>query len=62
MATLCGIGFTMSLFIGGLAFSDPVFEAKTRLGIIAGSLASALVGLVLLRLAPRPSAPPPDES
>ncbi len=56
MAVLCGIGFTMSLFIGGLAFSDPTFEAKTRLGILLGSLASALVGLALLRLSPSPPA------
>ncbi len=57
MAVLCGIGFTMSLFIGGLAFSDPLFEAKTRLGILMGSIVSALVGLALLRLAPQRAAP-----
>ena len=51
VAVLCGVGFTMSLFIGSLAFSDDlqtkVFDE--RLGIIAGSLASGLVGYFLLR-------------
>ena len=53
MALLCGIGFTMSLFIGALAFPrapDLVEEAK--LGVLAGSLISALLGAVILRLAP----------
>lgn len=50
MALLCGIGFTMSLFIAALAFgtgSDR--EAAAKLGIIAGSLASALIGAAVLR-------------
>lgn len=57
MAVLCGIGFTMSLFIGGLAFTDPLRDAETRVGILAGSVISACVGMALLRFAPRtPSA------
>ena len=50
LSLLCGIGFTMSLFIAALAFgvgSD--HEAAAKLGIIAGSLASALLGLAVLR-------------
>lgn len=53
MAALCGIGFTMSLFIAALAFpGSPALVEQAKLGILAGSLASALLGYVLLRLAP----------
>lgn len=48
---LTGIGFTMSLFIGGLAFEGPELAGLTRLGIILGSLASAIVGYSILRVA-----------
>jgi len=47
-----GIGFTMSLFIGTLAFEDPAFAAPLRLGVLAGSLLSALAGYLILRGAP----------
>ncbi len=50
-AALCGIGFTMSLFIGSLAFEETdvnlIFDE--RLGIIIGSLASGVVGYLILR-------------
>jgi NhaA family Na+:H+ antiporter len=49
---LTGIGFTMSLFIGTLAFSDPETAVQLRLGVLAGSIASALAGYLVLRLAP----------
>ena len=50
LSLLCGIGFTMSLFIAALAFGtgSPQEEAA-KLGIIAGSLASALIGMAVLR-------------
>lgn len=49
MSILCGIGFTMSLFIGGLAFESVDMQASIRLGVLAGSIVSACIGFVLLR-------------
>ena len=46
---LTGIGFTMSLFIGSLAFADPAYAAGIRLGVIVGSGLSGLCGYLLLR-------------
>jgi NhaA family Na+:H+ antiporter len=53
LSLLCGIGFTMSLFIAGLAFEGlgPEYAVMTRLGILAGSLIAALAGYAVLRLA-----------
>jgi NhaA family Na+:H+ antiporter len=50
VAALAGIGFTMSLFIGQLAFAGLAREAETRLGVICASLASAVWGYSILRL------------
>lgn len=54
-AALCGVGFTMSLFIGSLAFekTGASLMFDERLGIIIGSIASGLLGYVLLRLSLR---------
>lgn len=57
-AALCGIGFTMSLFVGSLAFQefDSNLGVDERLGIVMGSLASGLLGYFILRKTlPRPS-------
>ena len=56
-ALLCGVGFTMSLFIGGLAFEETgvnlIFDE--RLGIIIGSLASGICGYLVLRFSLKPA-------
>jgi NhaA family Na+:H+ antiporter len=55
---VAGIGFTMSLFIGTLAFDDPKYDAGIRVGVLGGSLISAVVGYALLHFAlPRKPAP-----
>ncbi len=51
VAVLCGIGFTMSLFIGSLAFNTAEYLTPLRLGVVLGSALSAACGYALLRLA-----------
>ncbi|MGB4860645.1 MAG: Na+/H+ antiporter NhaA [Dokdonella sp.] len=51
LACLSGIGFTMSLFIGSLAFDDPAQVEAVKLGVLAGSIASGLIGYAVLRMA-----------
>lgn len=54
VALLCGIGFTMSLFIGALAFPNlPELNDATKIGVLMGSALSAIAGYVLLSIAPR---------
>lgn len=54
MALLCGIGFTMSLFIAALAFAAaPELADEAKLGILGGSLLSAVLGFAMLRWAPK---------
>jgi NhaA family Na+:H+ antiporter len=55
---LCGVGFTMSLFIGSLAFEESGlgYSRPDRLGIIVGSLAAGLLGFVVLKLSTKPAA------
>lgn len=50
VSLLCGIGFTMSLFIGSLSFDDLAMQAEVRLGVITASVISAVLAYVLLRL------------
>lgn len=49
VSLLCGIGFTMSLFISLLAFEDPDFQNRVKLGILAGSLIAGTAGYLVLR-------------
>jgi len=53
LACLTGIGFTMSLFIGNLAFADPEQIETVKLGVISGSLVSGVLESNLLRFAPK---------
>ncbi len=54
IACLTGIGFTMSLFIGGLAFTDPTFIEYSKVGIFVGSLLSGLLGYMFLKVKLKP--------
>jgi NhaA family Na+:H+ antiporter len=49
LAAVAGIGFTVALFVTGLAFDDPHFTDLAKVGIFAGSLAAGVLGTVLLR-------------
>jgi len=50
VAMLCGIGFTMSLYLGALAFNgrEPILQSQVRMAVITGSLVSALAASAVL--------------
>ena len=48
IAALAGIGFTVSLFIAALAYDDPLLVESAKLGILGGSVVSAMIGVALL--------------
>jgi len=54
MALLTGIGFTMSLFVGTLAFDNQAYQTAVRLGVLSGTLLSAICGVTLLYFCGQP--------
>jgi len=61
VSILCGVGFTMSLFIGGLAFTEPEYMNQVRLGVLVGSFVAAIVGYLILLIATAGQAPIPED-
>ncbi len=62
ISILCGIGFTMSLFIGGLAFpGNEILIEEAKIGILTGSAISAVLGFIVLRLTTTHSAEDCDD-
>lgn len=57
LSAVAGIGFTVSLFVAGLAFADPVFVDQAKLGIFSGSLVAGVVGSLVLLGARKTSTP-----
>ena len=55
IACLAGIGFTMSLFIGGLSFDDQALMNQVRLGVLAGSFLAGVLGWAVLRFSRNPA-------
>src|ERR1700676_275065 len=53
LAVLTGVGFTMSLFIGTLAFEDETLMAQVRIGVLAASVLSGLIAVLVLMVAAR---------
>jgi len=60
VAAVAGIGFTVALFISGLAFSDPHLADQAKLGIYAGSILAGGLGYLVLRTASAPAAVPEE--
>ena len=58
-AFLAGIGFTMALFISGLAFAGTHFEREAQLAILIGSLLAAAIGIAILLTTKATQAPGP---
>ncbi|MCD4510930.1 Na+/H+ antiporter NhaA [Brucella pseudogrignonensis] len=54
VSLLCGIGFTMSIFIGLLSYQSELLQAETKIGVLTGSALSAICGYVLLRMLAKP--------
>jgi len=59
IGAVAGIGFTVSLFVTGLAFDDVALQDEAKIGILAASTVAGIVGAVLLRRASGRGRPPP---
>ena len=57
LATISGVGFTVSLFVTGLAFTDTAIQNQAKIGILGGSAAAAILGLAILAQATRQEEP-----
>ncbi len=55
LSLVTGIGFTMSLFIGSLAFTDPEYQTSVRLGVLIASLLAGILGYLTLRISTKSS-------
>ena len=55
LSLLTGIGFTMSLFIGSMAFTDPEYQTSVRLGVLIASLLAGIFGYLTLRFTTKSS-------
>jgi NhaA family Na+:H+ antiporter len=55
VSAVAGIGFTVSLFVTSLAFTNPALLADAKIGVLAASLLAALTAFVILRLGPAPA-------
>jgi len=53
VAAVAGIGFTVSLFVSGVAFADPHLQSAAKLGVLAASVLAAVIGVVLVARACR---------
>ncbi|HBK07129.1 MAG TPA: Na+/H+ antiporter NhaA [Acetobacteraceae bacterium] len=62
VAALCGIGFTMSLFIGDLGFHGSPIQAEVKLAVFTGSVISAVLGITVLAIRSRSGRTPPGRS
>lgn len=56
LSLIAAIGFTMSLFIGNLAFSSPEMINAVKVGVLSGSVLAAIAGVIILKLSARPMA------
>lgn len=52
MATIAGIGFTVSIFVAGLAFDDPALTDQAKIGVLAASVVAAVAGAAILSTRP----------
>ncbi|MFT7598433.1 MAG: NhaA family Na+:H+ antiporter [Acidimicrobiales bacterium] len=62
LAAISGVGFTVALFVTGLAFTNEVFQTQAKIGILGGSAVAGVGGLALMAMATRPSGSAEEDS